>query len=171
MTGKIVTLAELVEILDVSPKAIRDLMISPSFPFHEKNRRGKAHLFDTAAVVNWLRERERKRAAQKPDAGDDPKSRTQRAAAEIKELELAEKRGDLFHLADWAPFVDDLMVRARDELTKAPIEFGEEYSKPPPIDVTVNWFTRKIIEILNRLSGGMKAAPAEVGLAGQSRRN
>jgi phage terminase Nu1 subunit (DNA packaging protein) len=75
MTGKIVTLAELVGILDVSPKAVRDMLISPSFPIHEKGRRGKSHLFDTAAVINWLKERERKRAAEKPNRDHDGKDR------------------------------------------------------------------------------------------------
>lgn len=133
MTGKIVTLAELVEILDVSPKAVRDMLISPSFPIHEKGRRGKSHLFDTAAVINWLKERERKRAAEKPNRDNDGRDKLAAIKIQRAELELKRATGTLFDLNDWGPFIRDKMLAFRQSMDTVAIntreKFGSEVAK------------------------------------------
>src|SRR5947207_6982886 len=94
ITGQIVNRAELAGILARSPATI-DAMVRSGYPQISRGE-GKAESeFNTAEVIKWLlaRERDAVRAEFDPEkaGANEGKRRFTAAAAELKELQLAEK--------------------------------------------------------------------------------
>src|SRR5438067_2184173 len=117
-TGKIVNRAELAGILARSPPAI-DTMVRSGCPQISRGGSGTESEFNTAEVIKWLlaRERDAVRAEFDPEkaGANEGKRRFTAAAAELKELQLAEKRGELVSItAVTAKWIDECVaVRSR----------------------------------------------------------
>ncbi len=94
---KYLTKKELANLLDVALSTI-DKWLSKGLPYKEKGSHGKTYKFYLPDVVKWIQTTKNK-YWQNRDIDDltleEVRKRKELAEAEIKELELAEKRGSL----------------------------------------------------------------------------
>ena len=87
----IVNKRELAEILGVSERTLTDWQSRELMPIaNPAAERGQAHEYDTNAVIGWLIQRELSRMKH-----EKPRDRLDRVKADVIELELAEKLGQL----------------------------------------------------------------------------
>jgi phage terminase Nu1 subunit (DNA packaging protein) len=123
VTGQIVNRAELAGFLAVSPMQI-DTMVRAGCPIISRGGSGKPSQFNTADVVKWLRDREAAsvRAEVDPAKGqtEESKRRFTAAAAELKEIQLAEKRKLMISIEDVAPILEDELANVRSRLLAMP---------------------------------------------------
>ena len=176
--GIIVTIPQMAQFLGCATKHVREL-IEAGAPIHERGGRagGKAHQLNSHDFMQWRDAwRDSQKLGRPKGPVDEAKARSSAAAASIKELELAQRRGDLFHLSDWSPFVDDRMVETRSEFVHVPGKFKEQFTEAPAplISRMARWLNDELTGILNRMAAGLKSVPDEARAAGQdnhSRRN
>src|SRR6266851_8809213 len=129
--GIILTIPQMAQFLGCSSKHVRELVESGAPVYERGGRGGNPHKLNSYEFMNWRDAwRDSQKIGRPKGPVDETKARIQNAAAEIKELELAEKRGDLFHLSDWGPFICDRLVVARTELCQISAQFREEFSEP-----------------------------------------
>jgi phage terminase Nu1 subunit (DNA packaging protein) len=114
---------QLAQILGVSTLAV-DGYVRAGCPVHQKGGPGVAYKFDTAAVHKWLRDREREMATANSNSGkgqeQEGRSRSALAQAELREYELAMKRGELVAVGDVRPLLEDELGAVRARLMSLP---------------------------------------------------
>jgi len=172
MNDELKTIPQLSRLLRLSQKQIRDY-VAEGCPVAIRGTAPNPHQINTADFFHWcLAKRDAdNRLKKKASAGpiDEAKARSSAAAASIKELELAERRGDLFHLWDWAPFVDEKMLQTRIEFVpQFPDKFRDRFADEAPAGLLkrqVRFISDGLTAILNRMGAGMKAIPDEVKAA------
>ena len=159
--GKAVSVPELAEILDLTPPRIREL-ITEGMPVFERGGKGISHILSTADCIYWYMERNKIiRRGNYPEIPkekepNDQKTRITDTKIAIAELQLAEKRGDLFHFSNWLPFIKDKLVIFRQTMAavvdKVRDRFGNE---------TARFVEREIAVAMNNLSRGLANLPNE----------
>lgn len=95
-SGQIVNRQELLHILGCSAPTIADYELR-GMPVEKKGGKGVANQYNTAAVIEWLVAH---KAGLLPGGGkarnhEDEKARKTTAEADLKEIELAERRGEV----------------------------------------------------------------------------
>jgi phage terminase Nu1 subunit (DNA packaging protein) len=120
LAGQILNREELAGLLGVSTTQV-DAYIRAGCPVVEKGAGRRPYKFNSADVIAWRD----KRAAEVRDASgegnaDASKRRHMAAAAELKELQLAEKRGSMIHVEDVAPLIADELANVRSRLMAMP---------------------------------------------------
>lgn len=130
----IVDKEKLAQIFGISTITI-DGWIRADMPCERRGGKGVSYQFNTADVINWVRERERaKGSGVKVQAAidpNDPRARTAMAQAKMKELELAQKQGDLLPAQAMLDMVEEQYTAARSRLLliaarAAPLVAAEE---------------------------------------------
>ena len=106
----IVNMAQLSDILDLSPHQIRELMLNPKFPVHSRGSKGIAHLFSTGDVIRFREARIREQAGKKQnnEIKTDGRERERNAKAEMAEFELERQK------REWVR-VDEVMSKAAEQ--------------------------------------------------------
>lgn len=99
--GKQVTRQALADVFGVSLPTI-DAWVRKGCPFVEKGGRGQEWKFNTASVSTWLRDRDVEEATGGiPDDFETLKCRKMLADAQLAELELAQKKGEVALIAEF----------------------------------------------------------------------
>lgn len=110
--GKLVNKRELAETIGVSERTFTEWQRDPAFPIEANGGRGAENTYDTAKVIQWMIDREVSRRA-----GEKPRDRLDRVKADMVELELAERLGQLAPAAMFERAWADHIVAAKIELT------------------------------------------------------
>lgn len=157
--GKAITIIELAEFLDVSDQRIRQLM-REGMPVFEKGVKGKQTILSSRDTFWWYVEYEQKKkrgAAPSNSAPDDAKSRITETRAQMVELQLAERRGDLFHFSDWLPFIKDKLVVFRQAMQTVTENVRDRYGNE-----VAAFVDKQTTASVNSLSNGLATIPKEV---------
>src|SRR5436309_15027811 len=91
IAGQIANRGEVAGILGISPTTL-DRYVQAGCPFLEKGSGRREYRFNTAEVIRWVLARETSLGRAQTD---DTRRRYNQAAAELKEYQLAEKRGSM----------------------------------------------------------------------------
>jgi phage terminase Nu1 subunit (DNA packaging protein) len=121
ISGWIVNREEMSGILAVSPTTL-DRYVRSGCPLLERGTTSQGHKFNTGAVIGWLRQRDAE-AGDPTDAARsqaEERRRPMAASAELKELQLAEKRGLMISVEDVVPIVADELAEVRSRLMALP---------------------------------------------------
>jgi phage terminase Nu1 subunit (DNA packaging protein) len=160
-TGRRVNRSQLAEIFGVAQTTV-DAWSRRGCPVLKRpTGRGKGWLFDTADIAHWLREQAVKNALGDSESIDreEAEKRKAIATAQLRELEVAERRGELINV-DLAVDVvqrDYAAVRAR--LLGLPAKMAPEVAVLTTPAEARSVLEREIHEILAELSDG------DVGIA------
>lgn len=150
---------ELAKFLDVSDQRIRQLM-REGMPVFEKGIKGKQTILSSHDVFWWYVEYEQKKkrgAAPSIPNADDSKQRINETRAQMVELQLAEKRGDLFHFSEYVPYIKNHMVNYRQTMGTVVENTRDKHGNAVARDVD-GW----ISEALNIMGSGLENIPKEV---------
>lgn len=156
MAGKICNLNELAAHLDVTRQTV-DRWLKAGCPYVTKADRdaGKEWELDLAAVVDWRKDREVEKAIGTASGAtiDEAKRRKTAAEAELAELDLAERRGQVVAVAAVMKFFGDQVSSARARLLALPTK-----AAPLMVPITDVVEAREqldaiVRECLNELSG------------------
>jgi terminase small subunit / prophage DNA-packing protein len=109
--GKLVNKRELAETIGVSERTFTEWQRDATFPIEASGGRGAENAYDTAKVIQWMIDREVSRRA-----GEKPRDRLDRVKADMVELELAERLGQLAPAAMFERAWADHIVAAKVEL-------------------------------------------------------
>src|SRR4051812_29403577 len=113
-----VTLSEFSEISGLTKKTLKDA-VNGGCPTIKRGKAGKG----TPTIINvneYLRWREERR----PKNGADPKQREHSARAELAELELAKRHGELVYVADIEPMTKQVFFELRTMMLEAFEQFN-----------------------------------------------
>lgn len=120
LAGQILNREELAGFLGVSTTQV-DIYLRAGCPVIEKGAGRRPYKINSADALAWLRARE---AETRTSAGgvekDQAKQRFTQAAAELKELQLAERRGELLPAADVEAVWTDTCARLRSRMMIIP---------------------------------------------------
>jgi phage terminase Nu1 subunit (DNA packaging protein) len=114
--GKIVNRNELTGILGVSAMTI-GRYVAMGMPQIEAGSQGRPAKYNELACRNWVAER---KSEESQPSGDEGKRRFSLAAAELKELQLAERRGTMISVEQVAPILADELAVVRSRLLAIP---------------------------------------------------
>ena len=118
--GQEVTRQGLADIFGVSLPTI-DNWVRSGCPYIQKGGRGQEWKFNTAAVSNWLRERDVEDATGEiPDDIELLRIRKQKAETELAELELATKKGEVALVAEFERMWSLAMGQLRQNILGVP---------------------------------------------------
>ena len=114
--GQIANRGEMAGILGISPTTL-DRYVQAGCPVLEKGSGRREYRFNTAEVIRWVLAR-----GATPARGqtDDTRRRYNQAAAELKEFQLAQKRGSMIRLEDAAAIIADELANVRSRLLAMP---------------------------------------------------
>jgi phage terminase Nu1 subunit (DNA packaging protein) len=116
IAGQIANRGEMAGILGISPTTL-DRYVQAGCPFLERGSGRREYKFNSAEVIRWVLARE---ASPGRGQTDDSRRRYTLAAAELKEFQLAEKRGSMISVEDVAPIVADELANVRSRLLAIP---------------------------------------------------
>ena len=119
--GKLVNKRDLSEIIGVSERTFTEWQKEPGFPFEINGGRGVGNSYDTAKVIQWMIERDiARRSAEKP------RDRLDRLKADMVEVDLAERLGQLAPAALFERAWSDHIIAAKTELLSLPLRLVGE---------------------------------------------
>jgi phage terminase Nu1 subunit (DNA packaging protein) len=147
--GLIVNREELAGILGCAPTTV-DRYIRAGCPIIEHGTTSQGHRVNTADVVRWLREREA--AAPAGDSQSDARRRHMAASAELKELALAEKRGQMIRVDDVATILADELANVRSRLMAMPGRLAPTVAAMSDIFACEKAMTDEVAAALSELS-------------------
>jgi phage terminase Nu1 subunit (DNA packaging protein) len=116
IAGQIANRGEMAGILGISPTTL-DRYVQAGCPVVERGSGRREYKFNSAEVIRWVLARE---ASPGRGQTDDSRRRYTLAAAELKEFQLAEKRGSMISVEDVAPIVADELANVRSRLLAIP---------------------------------------------------
>jgi phage terminase Nu1 subunit (DNA packaging protein) len=108
--------ASLAEFLGFSEEALSTWQ-SEGLPIAKVGSRGQSHEYETAAVVAWMLDRERRRAR-----ADNPKDELYRSQKRLVDLNVAERERVLVNAAEVEQLYGGLVVAMRTRLLRIPAE-------------------------------------------------
>jgi terminase small subunit / prophage DNA-packing protein len=152
--GKVVNRADLASVLGVSPPTV-DAYLRRGMPFRKRGDKGKAWEFDTADVVDWLRDEEARRHMGEQAATmtlDDAKKRREVANAQLAELELAEKLRTVIKVDDVAATVREEYQVVRQLMLSIPGRLAQELAAEADASVVERMLKDAIAEALEELT-------------------
>ena len=151
MRGKEVTQKEMAEFLGVGQPAVLAYR-KDGCPARQS---GRNWLYDTGEVVEWLKDRARK-SAEAPEAAEE-RARLLRAQAELKEMDIAVRRGDLVEREQAEKAWADLVMAFRARILQLPPR-GAELSGMRPAEAEAR-LKQLVQEALTELAEGKGHEP------------
>jgi phage terminase Nu1 subunit (DNA packaging protein) len=119
ISGQRLNRGQMAAMLACSPVTL-DRYVAAGCPVQSRGKTSQGHEFDSDAVMLWLRRRREVDAETGAGAQSEAKRRHQLAVAELKEFQLAEKRGSMIRVEDVAPIVADELANVRSRLLAMP---------------------------------------------------
>lgn len=117
-------------------------------PVLQRGERGQANVYNTAAVIAWKVEHEVRKVA-----GDEsPKDRLARVSAELKELELAERRQQMIPAALIEPAWASIALAVRQALLPLGLRLAQILEATPGVDAKRQVIDEEVHDILLKLS-------------------
>ena len=150
IAGQIANRGEMAGILGISPTTL-DRYVQAGCPFLERGSGRREYKFNSAEVIRWVLARE---ASPGRGQTDDSRRRYTLAAAELKEYQLAEKRGSMISVEDVAPIVADELANVRSRLLAIPDRVAPKIvgmSDPAAIEAALR---DEVIAALSELTQG-----------------
>lgn len=144
--GKLVNKRELAEIIGVSERSFTEWQRDPTFPMESSGGRGAENAYDTARVIQWMIDREVTRRA-----GEKPRDRLDRVKADMVEIELAERLGQLAPAAMFERAWADHIVAAKIELTTMGHRLAAEIHALHGVAVDSDLILSRVEEALGKL--------------------
>lgn len=139
---------QLSEILGVSERALTDWQkLEIPLPAVYAERRGQENQYDTRKVIEWIVSREIANLKV-----EKPKDKLYRVQAELKELELEEKRGNLAPTSLFEQAWETHIVAARMELLNLPEIAAQEISARYNVEIDVEIISELVHKALEKLS-------------------
>jgi phage terminase Nu1 subunit (DNA packaging protein) len=114
--GQIANRGEIAGILGISPTTL-DRYVQAGCPVLERGSGRREYRFNSAEVIRWVLAREANPGRAQTD---DTRRRYNAAAAELKEYQLAEKRGSMIQVQDIAPILEEEFADVRSRLLAIP---------------------------------------------------
>lgn len=105
--SKIVNRQEIGEIMDVSQQTISD-WLAKGMPVVDRGAAFTDGAYDTGAVIRWYIEQQLARAGK-----ESPRDRLDRATAELREMDLAKRRGELVEVDTMIKVWSSIVIAAR----------------------------------------------------------
>ena len=120
-TGRPVNRAELADLLGVSLPTV-DAYVRGGCPYEQRGAKGREWLFNSRAVIEWLRQRDVEQALGTAQSTTFDEARRRKTAAEatLAEMELASKRREMIHVDDVAAVVASEYSACRSRLMSIP---------------------------------------------------
>src|SRR5690348_14882730 len=109
LSGQRLNRGQMAALLACSPSTL-DRYVAAGCPVLSRGKTSQGHEFDSDAVIRWVRARREADAEGGAGTQNDAKRRYTLAAAELKELALAEKRGLMVCVEDVARILTDELV-------------------------------------------------------------
>jgi phage terminase Nu1 subunit (DNA packaging protein) len=165
--GATVPLIELANYLGISTRTLRE-NVQQNCPVYQRGSPGVPTILNAHDWLKWHDERIRTESRGEKIQGnpvDETRERIQRAIAERRELELEKAKGGLFHINDWSPFVDEVMLEIRLVFMKMAERFREQIPEAQPLDKIAGFIASDVIATLNQMSKGLKGVPGEAKAA------
>jgi phage terminase Nu1 subunit (DNA packaging protein) len=150
IAGQIANRGEMAGILGISPTTL-DRYVQAGCPFLEKGSGRREYRFNTAEVIRWVLARETSPGRAQTD---DTRRRYNQAAAELKEFQLAEKRGSMIRVEDIVPIIEDELANLRSRLLAIPNNVAPKVTSmtdPTAIEAALR---EEVIAALSELSSG-----------------
>lgn len=105
----------LADFLGYSERALTDWQ-ADGLPIERAGARGQEHVYDSAAVVAWLLEREARKVR-----GESARDDLYRSQKRLADMQIAEKEGVLVNARELEAGYARLVVRARTEFLQLPV--------------------------------------------------
>lgn len=159
------TVSELAEYTGLARKTIHDT-IKNGCPVVETGTGGSGH----ATIINvyeFMMFREGRGRGQRSNDGD-AKSQLDAIRIERAQLDLSERRGDLFNLSDWTPLVESAIVVARNRFNEISREIIDEFSDVARIGQIGRAVQNKISAAINRMLSDLNEVPKRAADDGSS---
>jgi phage terminase Nu1 subunit (DNA packaging protein) len=144
-------------ILGVSPTTL-DRYVAAGCPVETRGELRREYQFNSAAVIAW---RDQRDAAAREKAGaagltgaESARERYTLASAELKELQLAERRGLMISVEDVAPILADELANVRSRLMAMPGRLATvlaDMTDPATIETTIE---EEVAGALSELKSG-----------------
>lgn len=144
--AKLVNKRDLSEIVGVSERSFTEWQKDPTFPFEVNGGRGSENVYDTAKVIKWMIDREILRRA-----GESPRDRLDRLKADVVEVDLAERLGQLAPAALFERAWADHVVAAKTELMSLPLRLVGEIHALHSVTIDPDLIQSRIEEALSKL--------------------
>lgn len=163
--GLAVSVPEFATIVGLEPTRIREL-ITTGMPVFKRGGKGVSHTLSTADCIKWLTERDKpkKRPQDKGNKAEDEPDELRQIKIDRARLDLSERRGDLFHLADWKPLIEETLVQSRSIIMKLPDEFRDEFGGEN-IEAMTRWLKRELTKRLNGVASELFDIPEKASEA------
>lgn len=154
---------DLAEIVGISERTLTEYQKDPSFPIEEDNGRGKANVYETVDVIDWLLRKELGRAK------ETARERLDRIKADREELAFAKDLEELVPAALVEETLSNVVIAIRSDLLNSnaqlKVELDIEYDIDTDIDI-LHDHSRKILEHLSEIGGepeeGCEAVDEEI---------
>jgi phage terminase Nu1 subunit (DNA packaging protein) len=154
ISGQILNRGQMAAYLACSTATL-DRYVAAGCPVRTRGKTSQGHEFDSDAVMRWFRDRQS--AASEPGAegqGDQGKRRYSLAAAELKEIQLAEKRGSLVPIEAVTATLADELAAVRSRLLAMPGRLaGQLLMKSDPAEIEAA-IAEEVRGALSELSAG-----------------
>ena len=151
IAGQIVNRNEMAGILGCSPGTL-DRHVAAGCPIIQRGTTKTGHKFNSADVIRWVKVR---KSSADIGQSDPARRRYMLAAAELKELQLAEKRGALLPAAEVEAQWVDTCARLRSRMMIIPGRAAARCASNPDDQVAIeNVIEEEIRGALSELSGG-----------------
>jgi terminase small subunit / prophage DNA-packing protein len=144
--GKQVNKRELAETIGVSERTFSEWQKDSSFPMEVHGGRGAENTYDISKVIRWMIDREVTRRA-----GESPRDRLDRVKADMVEIDLAERLGQLAPASLFERAWVDHIVAARTELMSMPLRLAGEIQALHGIAVDPDLIQSRVEEALAKL--------------------
>ncbi|MCV6589691.1 MAG: terminase small subunit [Marinobacterium sp.] len=138
---------QLADVLGVTERTLTDWQKAPDFPIKEAGGRGRQNIYDTAEVIGWMIRRETGKA------GETSKERLERTRAELNEISIAERTGELVPAAEVERTLDDLFAAVRSGQMSGNHKLKKDIDRLHGIDLDIEVLNAHSREILTHLSG------------------
>lgn len=147
---------ECAAILGIEPPTL-DAWVRKGCPFVQKGAKGRAWVFDPAAVLAWRDDWKAKSAKGGGGVTDlnDARQRKVDVERRLAELDLAEREGSLIPIKDVAELVEAEYTNVRSRLTALPGELATELEHLSPAEIQ-DALAEAIEDVLGELSADTK---------------
>lgn len=152
--GQLVTKPDLARILGLSSQRVA-VLIKEGMPYEKQAKKGEARWeFNTHDVIQWLVAREKDKILARTTGAatlTDEKRRHTSAAATLKEIELAQKRGSIVNIEDVGDVWERMCSDLRSRIMAVPGRIAQECASKPAAAIE-RILKKEVSETLSELS-------------------
>jgi len=150
LAGQIANRGEMAGLLGISPTTL-DRYVQAGCPVLEKGSGRREYRFNSAEVIRWVLAREGSPGRAQTD---DSRRRHNAAVVELKEFQLAEKRGSMIRVEDVAPILENELANVRSRLLAIPDRLAPKIAAMTDPAVVEAALRDEVIAALSELSSG-----------------